>query len=86
MSVSKGSNYYFCRMTDQELIAYFEAVTLPEILRIDRATTQYEVKDAVGRNLAMLKEGDKGGHAKHRLTQIMNAIQHPYNGPEIPGR
>ena len=73
-------------MIDQELIAYFETATLPETLRIDRATTQFEVKDAVERNLATLKNGDRGGHAKHRLIQIMNAIKNPYNGPEIPGR
>jgi hypothetical protein len=73
-------------MTDQELIAYFENATLPEILRINRAITQYEVKDAVERNIEMIKQGDKGGHAQHRLTQIMNAIENPYNGPEIPGR
>jgi hypothetical protein len=71
-------------MTDQDLIAYFETATLPETLRIDRATTQFEVKDAVERNLATLQHGDKGGHARHRLMQIMNAIENPYNGPEIP--
>jgi len=77
---------YFCIMIDQELIVYFESATLPEILRIDRATTQYEVKEAVERNLATLKAGDKGGHAKHRLAQIMNALANPYDGPDIPGK
>ncbi len=73
-------------MTDEELIAYFENAALPSTLRLDRATTQYEVKEAVERNIEMLKQGDKGGHARHRLTQIMNAIEHPYDGPEIPKR
>lgn len=73
-------------MTDQELRTYFENATLPPTLRLDRATTQYEVKEAVERNIEMLKQGDKGGHARHRLTQIMNAIEHPYDGPEIPKR
>ncbi|SDF28480.1 hypothetical protein SAMN05216464_115117 [Mucilaginibacter pineti] len=73
-------------MTDQELIIYFENATLPAKLRLDRASTQYEVKDAVQRNIEMLKQGDKGDHAKHRLIQIMNAIEHPYDGPEIPRR
>ncbi|WP_370998275.1 hypothetical protein [Mucilaginibacter sp. RCC_168] len=73
-------------MTDQELIAYFETAVLPETLRIDRATTQLEVKDAVERNLEMLRNGDKGGHAKHRLTRIVDALKHPYDGPGIPGR
>jgi hypothetical protein len=73
-------------MTDEELIAYFENAALPSTLRLDRATTQYEVKEAVERNIEMLKQGDKGGHARHRLTQIMNAIEHPYDWPEIPKR
>jgi hypothetical protein len=73
-------------MTDQELIAYFETATLPSILRLDRASTQYEVKEAVERNIEMLKRNDKDGHARHRLVQIMNAIEHPYDGPEIPRR
>jgi hypothetical protein len=34
-------------MTDPEIIAYFKDKTLPQTLRIDRATTQHEVKDAV---------------------------------------
>lgn len=71
-------------MTDQELIDYFETATLPQTLRIDRAITQFDVKDAVERNLAAVKTEDKGGHAKHRLVQIMNALENPYAGPEIP--
>jgi hypothetical protein len=73
-------------MTDQELIAYFETATLPAVLRLDRATTQHEVKDAVERNIETLKQGDRGGHARHRLAQIKYALENPYNGPEIPGR
>jgi hypothetical protein len=73
-------------MTDQELIAYFETADLPTTLRLDRASTQYAVKDAVERNLELLKQGDKGGHARHRLMQIINALENPYSGPEIPSR
>jgi hypothetical protein len=36
-------------MTADELITYFEKKELPEMLRIDRATTQFEVKDAFER-------------------------------------
>ena len=39
-------------MTDEELIAYFKDKALPEALRLDRATMQYEVRDAVERNSA----------------------------------
>jgi hypothetical protein len=38
-------------MTNEELIAYFKNKELPEKLRINRAVTQYEVKEAVQRNI-----------------------------------
>lgn len=71
-------------MTDQELIAYFEKVTLPETLRINRAITQFNVKEAVDRNVEMMRNDSKNGHARHRLIQIMEAIANPFSGPEIP--
>ena len=71
-------------MTDQELIAYFEKVTLPETLRINRAITQFNVKEAVDRNVEMMRNDSKNGHARHRLIQIMEAIENPFSGPEIP--
>ncbi|MDB5088587.1 MAG: hypothetical protein JWR09_2581 [Mucilaginibacter sp.] len=71
-------------MTDQELIAYFDNVTLPETLRINRAITQFNVKEAVDRNIEMMRNDPKNGHARHRLIQIMDAIGNPYDGPEIP--
>ena len=70
-------------MTEQELIDYFADKDLPETLRIDRATTQHEVRAAVDRNIDMLTNPKPGG-AKHRLTQIMNALEIPYSGREIP--
>ena len=71
-------------MNPQELIAYFEMVTLPETLRLDRASTQNDVKDAVQRDIeTMLLNGDNG-RAKHRLLQIKNALENPYSGPDIP--
>jgi len=71
-------------MTDQELIAFFETSVLPETLRIDRATTQLDVKGAVERNIGMMQNGPKDGNAKHRLMRIMNALEKPYSGPAIP--
>jgi len=71
-------------MTDQELITFFETATLPETLRIDRATTQFDVKEAVERNIGMMQNSSKDANAKHRLRQIMNALKNPYSGLEIP--
>lgn len=71
-------------MDPQELIAYFENKALPETLRLDRASTQHEVKDAVKRNIeTMLLNTDNGG-ARHRLLQIKNALETPYSGQPIP--
>jgi hypothetical protein len=71
-------------MTNEELIAYFNNKELPKILRLDRASTQHEVKDAVQRNIESLRANPNDGRAKHRLTQIMTALEIPYSGPEIP--
>ena len=71
-------------MTNHELIAYFENKELPETLRLDRACTQYEVKNAVLRNIESMLNGSQDGHAQHRLMLIMSALEKPYNGPEIP--
>jgi hypothetical protein len=65
-------------------MAYFESIDLPETLRLDRASTQFEVKDAVKRNIETMLLNTDNGRAKHRLIQIMNALISPYNGPEIP--
>jgi hypothetical protein len=67
-------------MTDQELIDYFTDKDLPETLRINRATTQLEVRAAVDRNIDMLLTNPKPGGAKHRLMQIMSALETPYSG------
>jgi len=71
-------------MTPQELIAFFETATLPETLRLDRASTQLEVKEAVKRNIETMLLNTDDGRAKHRLTQIKNALETPYSGQPIP--
>ncbi len=71
-------------MTDQELIAYFDNKEMPSTLRLDRATTQFEVKDAVQRNIDNITANPNDHHSRHRLTRIMEALEHPYDGPEIP--
>ena len=71
-------------MTDQELIAYFDNKELPLTLRLDRATTQFEVKDAVQRNIDNIIANPNDHRSRHRLTRIMEALEHPYDGPEIP--
>jgi hypothetical protein len=71
-------------MTDPELIAYFDNKELPQTLRIDRANTQLEVKDAVVRNIENIKGNPQDHRSRHRLTQIMEALESPYDGPGIP--
>ena len=71
-------------MNPQELITYFENKALPETLRLDRASTQLEVKDAVRRNIETMLLNTDNGRAMYRLLQIKNALETPYNGPEIP--
>jgi hypothetical protein len=68
-------------MTEQELIDYFADKDLPETLRINRAVTQHEVRIAVDRNIETMLANPKQGGAKHRLTQIMTALETPYDGP-----
>jgi hypothetical protein len=76
--------YYLCPMTDTEIIAYFVQKELPQTLRIDRATTQLEVKDAVGRNIENIRNDPNDHRSRHRLTRIMEALETPYDGPAIP--
>jgi hypothetical protein len=71
-------------MSPQELIAYFQNKELPENLRLDRASTQHEIKNAVERNIERMRENPDDWRAKHRLEQIMNALETPYDGPGIP--
>ena len=71
-------------MTNPELFAYFENKDLPETLRLDRATTQHEVKDAVQRNIENIKASHEDHRSRHRLARIMEALESPYDGPEIP--
>jgi hypothetical protein len=71
-------------MTDVEIIAYFKDKSLPQVLRLDRATTQHEVKDAVERNIANITTDPHDQRSRHRLIRIMEAMETPYDGPEIP--
>jgi hypothetical protein len=78
-----GGYYYFCSMTDEELVAYFEHALLPETLRLDRASTQHNVKQAVRNNLDAMAD-PKDHRCRHRLIMIATAMEKPYDGPEIP--
>jgi 3-dehydroquinate synthetase len=71
-------------MTDEEIITYFEAAILPETLRLDRATTQLNVKESVKSNIKLMLADPKDTHSRHRLNRIADAMENPYNGPEIP--
>jgi len=67
-------------MTDQQLIDYFKKKVLPETLRINRAITQHHVSEQVNKNIAMLLADSNNDHARHRLKQIVAAIDPPYKG------
>ena len=71
-------------MTDEELIAYFEYSKLPETIRLDRATTQFNVQEIVKRNLAAMIADPKDHRCRHRLRRTADAMERPYDGPEIP--
>lgn len=71
-------------MSPQELIAYFENKKLPAVLRLDRASTQHDVAAAVSRNIERMGTNANDWRAKHKLEQIRNALETPYDGPEIP--
>jgi hypothetical protein len=71
-------------MTDEELIAYFEHTELPESVRLDRAITQHNVRETVKQNLESMRADLKDMRSRHRLRRIATAIDHPYDGPEIP--
>jgi hypothetical protein len=71
-------------MTDQELTIYFEQAKLPQTLRLDRATTQDNIPQAVKNNLEKMNADPKDHRCRHRLKRIADAIAHPYDGPEIP--
>ncbi|MCQ6957255.1 DUF6965 family protein [Mucilaginibacter aquariorum] len=71
-------------MTDEELIIYFEDAKLPETLRLDRATTQFNLQETVKRNLETMMADPRDHRCRHRLKRIVEAIERPYDGPEIP--
>jgi len=71
-------------MTEQELVAYFQTAVLPDILRLNRASTQHNVAESVIRNMELMQNGPKDGNAKNRLMQIKFALENPYDGPAIP--
>jgi hypothetical protein len=71
-------------MTFDELNTYFNTISLPEELRLDRASTQSNVPERVKQlQNNMQKHPDNWRH-KHQLLRIKNAIENPYNGPGIP--
>jgi hypothetical protein len=71
-------------MTIEELSAYFEGMTLPDELRLDRACTQLHVADRVNRLLENMKTQPENWRHEHQLMRIKNALENPYNGPGIP--
>jgi hypothetical protein len=71
-------------MTDAELIAYFENADLPEMLRVDRATKQYELPHFVNYYLNKLRERPNDKDLRFWLLRIKKALDEPFSGQEIP--
>lgn len=79
-----SSVFYLCRMTDTELIAYFEAADLPDMLRVDRATKQYELPKYVKQYVDSLRQRPEDKNARYWLFRIKKAMDEPFTGQEIP--
>jgi hypothetical protein len=71
-------------MTDAELIAYFENAELPEMLRVDRATKQYELPKYASQYVNLLKQKPEDKNVRFWLLRIKKALDEPFNGQEIP--
>lgn len=71
-------------MTDDELIAYFEAANLPDMLRVDRATRQYELPHYVKHHTDLLKQKPEDKNIRYWLLRIKMALDEPFAGQEIP--
>lgn len=71
-------------MTDAELISYFENTELPEMLRIDRATKQYELPQYVKQYIDSLKQRPEDKSIRYWLLRIKKALDEPFAGQEIP--
>lgn len=71
-------------MSFDELNDYFSTATLPEELRLDRASTQLHVADFVKQLLTNMQLHPDNWRHKHQLLRIKNALEHPYDGPGIP--
>lgn len=71
-------------MTVDELSAYFQQYTLPKVLRLDRATHQQNVEEQVAQLLDNMRRQPENWRHEHQLLRIKNALEHPFDGQEIP--
>jgi hypothetical protein len=71
-------------MSDPELIACFKDKSLPEVQPLDRATRQYEVKEAVTKNLANNIANPQHHRWQQRLRRIMEAMASPLTARKLP--
>jgi hypothetical protein len=75
---------YFRRMSDAELISFFENTDLPESLRIDRATTQHELPRYAKYYTDLLKQKPADKNVLYWLLRVKKAIDEPFAGQDIP--
>jgi hypothetical protein len=71
-------------MTFEELNTYFNTISLPEELRLDRASMQSNVPERVKQLQNNMQKDPENWRHKHQLLRIKNAIENPYDGPGIP--
>jgi hypothetical protein len=71
-------------MTDAELIAYFENANLPDMLRLDRATKQYELHQYAKQYIDALKLRPEDKNVRYWLLRVKKALDEPFAGQEIP--
>jgi hypothetical protein len=57
---------------------------ITQVLRIDRATTQYEVTHAVKQNIENIMTNPQDHRSRRRLMNILQALETPDSGPEKP--
>jgi hypothetical protein len=65
-------------MTDAELIAYFENTELPEMLRVDRATKQYELPKHASHYINLLKQRPEDKNFRFWLLKNQKSLRRTF--------
>jgi hypothetical protein len=71
-------------MTFEELTNYFDNKQLPAQLRLDRAAVQSNLAEQIKYLLQNMEREPQNWRHEDKLTRIVKALEHPYDGPGIP--